>query len=143
MAADPIGLLIAATIPADIAETIEQLADGIGQAARDAGAPIVGGDLTGGDRISLTMTVLGTAKPPIGRSTAKVGDRVWITGRLGGPGACLRRHPSFRNCRQSRDIDTRAWSERKLVGKDGAGSRVRSDSQDGGTVGRPGPAGGR
>lgn len=90
MGADPIGLLIAATIPAGVAETIEQLADGIGQAARDAGCPIVGGDLTGGDRISLTMTVLGTASPPIGRSGAKVGDRVWVTGRLGGPGAAVR-----------------------------------------------------
>jgi thiamine-monophosphate kinase len=90
MAADPLGLLIAATIPADVAETIELLADGIGQAARDTGTPIVGGDLTGGDRISLTMTVLGSADPPIGRSGAKVGDRVWVTGRLGGSGAALR-----------------------------------------------------
>jgi thiamine-monophosphate kinase len=90
MAADAVGLLIAATIPAGIAETIEQLADGIGQAARDSGCPIVGGDLTGGDRISLTMTVLGAANPPISRSGAKVGDRVWVTGRLGGPGAAVR-----------------------------------------------------
>jgi thiamine-monophosphate kinase len=90
MAADPIGLLIAATIPAGIAETIEALADGIGQAARDGGCPIVGGDLTGGDRISLTMTVLGTADPPVGRSGAKVGDGIWVTGRLGGPGAAVR-----------------------------------------------------
>ena len=90
MAAEPIGLLIAATIPAGVAETIELLADGIGQAARDCGCPIVGGDLTGGDRISLTMTVLGTADPPIGRSGAKVGDGIWVTGRLGGPGAAVR-----------------------------------------------------
>ena len=90
MAADPIGLLIAATIPANVAENIEQLADGIGQAARDCGCPIVGGDLTGGDRISLTLTVLGVASPPIGRSGAHVGDSLWVTGRLGGPGAAVR-----------------------------------------------------
>jgi thiamine-monophosphate kinase len=90
MAADPIGLLIAATIPTGVAEAIELLADGIGQAARDSGCPIVGGDLTGGDRISLTMTVLGTADPPVGRAGAKVGDGVWVTGRLGGPGAAVR-----------------------------------------------------
>ena len=90
MAAEPIGLLIAATIPAGVAETIELLADGIGQAARDCGCPIVGGDLTGGDRISLTMTVLGAADPPIGRSGARVGDGIWVTGRLGGPGAAVR-----------------------------------------------------
>ena len=90
MAAEPVGLLIAATIPAGIAETIEQLADGIGQAARDCGCPIVGGDLTGGDRISLTMTVLGAADPPIGRGGARVGHGVWLTGRLGAPGAAVR-----------------------------------------------------
>jgi thiamine-monophosphate kinase len=90
MAAEPIGLLVAATIPAAVAETIELLADGIGQAARDVGCPIVGGDLTGGDRISLTMTVLGTATAPVGRGGAKVGDSLWVTGRLGGPGAAVR-----------------------------------------------------
>lgn len=90
MAADPIGLLIAATIPSTVAESIEQLADGIGQAAQDCGCPIVGGDLTGGDRISLTMTVLGTASPPVGRSGAGVGDSLWVTGRLGAPGAAVR-----------------------------------------------------
>ncbi len=90
MAAEPIGLLIAATIPAGVAETIELLADGIGQAARDGGCPIVGGDLTGGDRISLTMTVLGAASPPVGRGGAQIGDGLWLTGRLGGPGAAVR-----------------------------------------------------
>ena len=90
MAAEPIGLLVAATIPAAIAETIELLADGIGQAARDVGCPIVGGDLTGGDRISLTMTVLGSATAPVGRAGARVGQSLWVTGRLGGPGAAVR-----------------------------------------------------
>jgi len=90
MAAEPIGLLIAATIPANVADSIEMLADGIGQAAREGGCPIVGGDLTGGDRISLTMTVLGAAPAPVGRGGAKVGDSLWVTGRLGGPGAAVR-----------------------------------------------------
>jgi thiamine-monophosphate kinase len=90
MAAEPVGLLVAATIPATVAETIESLADGIGQAARDASCPIVGGDLTGGDRVSLTITVLGSAATPVGRAGAKVGDSLWVTGRLGGPGAAVR-----------------------------------------------------
>lgn len=90
MAAEPVGLLIAATIPAGVAETIEELADGIGQAARDSGCPIIGGDLTGGDRISLTMTVIGAADPPVGRGGASAGNSVWVTGRLGAPGAALR-----------------------------------------------------
>lgn len=90
VAAEPIGLLIAATIPADIAKSIEGLADGIGLAARESGCPIVGGDLTGGDRISLTMTVLGATASPLGRGGARLGDAIWVTGLLGGPGAALR-----------------------------------------------------
>jgi thiamine-monophosphate kinase len=89
MASDPLGLLIAATVPAGIVEEIESLADGIGLAARDCGCPIIGGDLNGGDRISLTMTVLGAADPPIRRSGALPGHRVWVTGRLGAPGAAV------------------------------------------------------
>jgi thiamine-monophosphate kinase len=90
VAAEPMGLLIAATIPASIAESIEMLADGIGLAARECGCPIVGGDLTGGDRISLTMTVLGAAPEPLGRDGARPGHAIWVTGRLGGPGAAVR-----------------------------------------------------
>ena len=90
VAAEPIGLLIAATVPANIAPTIEELADGIGSAARQSGCPIVGGDLTGGDRISLTMTAMGAAVSPIGRNGARLGDGLWLTGRLGGPAAALR-----------------------------------------------------
>jgi thiamine-monophosphate kinase len=90
VAAEPIGLLIAATIPAGIAESVEMLADGIGLAARECGCPIVGGDLTGGDRISLTMTVLGAAVTPLQRRGAHRGNAIWVTGRLGGPGAAVR-----------------------------------------------------
>ena len=89
VAAEPIGLLIAATIPASVTESIEMLADGIGMAARDCSCPIVGGDLTGGDRISLTMTVLGAAFAPVDRAGAKVGQSLWVTGRLGAPSAAV------------------------------------------------------
>ena len=104
MAAEPIGLLVAATIPAAVAETIELLADGIGQAARDVGCPIVGGDLTGGDRISLTMTVLGSATAPVGRGGAKVGDSLWVTGT---PWAG--RVPRFARCRPASLPSAEHW----------------------------------
>jgi thiamine-monophosphate kinase len=89
MAANPLGLLVALTVPAAVAERIEELADGIGDAARAAACPIVGGDLTHGDRISLTITVLGTAVSPVGRAGARPGDALYVTGRLGGPGAAI------------------------------------------------------
>lgn len=90
VAAEPLGLLIAATIPAGVAESIELLADGIGLAARGSNCPIVGGDLTGGDRISLTITVLGSTAAPVSRAGARVGNAMWVTGRLGAPGAAVR-----------------------------------------------------
>jgi thiamine-monophosphate kinase len=90
VAAEPIGLLIAATIPTTVIESIEDLADGIGEAARDGSCPIVGGDLNGGDRLSLTLTVLGAAAAPVSRAGARPGDQIWLTGRLGAPGAAVR-----------------------------------------------------
>jgi thiamine-monophosphate kinase len=50
----------------------------------------VGGDLTRGERWSLTITVLGATERPLGRAGARPGDHVYVTGRLGGPGAALR-----------------------------------------------------
>lgn len=90
MAASPLGLLVAAAIPTDIARRVEALADGIGLASRVAGCPIVGGDLTRDDRISLTITVLGMAASPVRRVGARPGDGLYVTGELGGPGAAVR-----------------------------------------------------
>jgi thiamine-monophosphate kinase len=57
---------------------------------RAAGASIVGGDLSGGRELSITATVLGTARVPVGRDGARPGDAVFVTGRLGGPLIALR-----------------------------------------------------
>ena len=59
-------------------------------AAAGARCPIVGGNLTRGFELSLTITVLGTTATPLRRAGARVGDRLFVTGRLGGPGAALR-----------------------------------------------------
>lgn len=88
MAAQPLGLLVALTLP-DPGE-LDDLADGVADAARAAQCPIVGGDLTHGDRLSLTITVLGTANRPLSRSGARPGDAVFVTGVLGGPAAAVR-----------------------------------------------------
>lgn len=90
MAADPMGLLVAVSIPRALAGKVEALADGIGAAARMAESPIVGGDLARGDRIALTVTVLGSVRKPMFRRGASPGDALFVTGRLGGPGAALK-----------------------------------------------------
>jgi thiamine-monophosphate kinase len=92
MAAMPVGLLLALGVPDEWREKLVELADGVGDAAARQSCPIVGGNITRarGGELSLTITVLGFASEPLRRSGARVGDRVCVTGRLGGPGAALR-----------------------------------------------------
>jgi thiamine-monophosphate kinase len=94
MAAQPLGLLVALTLPeatrTNMDATIADLADAIGEAAQGAGAPILGGNLSSGNELSITTTVLGSAFAPLARSGAREGDWVYVTGRLGGPLTALR-----------------------------------------------------
>lgn len=90
MAAAPLGMLLALAVPTSWQEALVELARGVGAAAAGARCPIVGGNLTRGFELSLTITVLGTTATPLRRAGARVGDRLFVTGRLGGPGAALR-----------------------------------------------------
>jgi thiamine-monophosphate kinase len=89
MAARPLGLLLALAVPARWDDELGALARGVGAVAERAGCAIVGGNVTRARELSLTITVLGTAVAPLRRSGACVGHRVFVTGRLGGPGAAL------------------------------------------------------
>lgn len=89
MAATPLGMLVAIAVGADATSSLDDLADGIGAAAKAAHCPIVGGDLIRADRLCLTITVLGAAARPMRRSGAREGNVLYVTGRLGGPGAAL------------------------------------------------------
>jgi thiamine-monophosphate kinase len=89
MGAAPLGVLLALTVPRDWRADLPPLADGIAEATRSAAAPIVGGDVTDGDRLALAITVLGHAAHPLSRAGARAGDHLYLTGRLGGPGAAL------------------------------------------------------
>lgn len=90
MAAEPLAVVVAMTVPRDWRADIDGLSGGIGAAAKDANTQIVGGDTTQGDRLSITITALGTVREPLLRSSARVGDSVYVTGRFGGPGAALK-----------------------------------------------------
>lgn len=89
MGAAPLGMLIALTVPEGWRGALDGIARGIGDAAARTGTPIVGGDLTGGERLALAVTVLGQTKRPLTRAGAKPGDTLYLTGTLGGPGAAL------------------------------------------------------
>ncbi len=91
MASRPIGVLVALTIPDTWRDDVLSMADGIGDAVDVAHTRVLGGNLSAGDELSITTTVLGSAFAPLRRSGATAGDRVYVTGRLGGPGDVLRR----------------------------------------------------
>ena len=90
MAARPLGILIALTLPEGNKQEAREIATGIREGASAVLCPIVGGDLSSGKDLSLTITALGSASRPLARSGASVGQRVYVTGRLGGPAAAVR-----------------------------------------------------
>lgn len=88
--AEPIGLLCAVTMPAKAAEPdLLQVMAGVGAAARSARAMVLGGDLASGPVWSVAVTVVGRTRAPVSRAGAEPGDRLWVTGSLGGARAAL------------------------------------------------------
>lgn len=91
MAARPVGVLIALTLPHAWRDQLLDLADGIGDAVDLARTCIRGGNLSGGAELTITTTVFGASFSPLTRAGARAGDRVYVTGELGGPADALRR----------------------------------------------------
>jgi len=89
MAAEPLGVLVAVTLPAGWRDRLDEIADGIGEATEASSTRIIGGDLSDGRDLSLAVTVLGSSSNTLRRSGARAGDRVYVTGKLGGPSAAL------------------------------------------------------
>jgi len=89
MGADPLGVLIALGAPSAWDSALDEVLRGVGDACAAAKAPIIGGDTTRAPVLTLSITVLGTAQRPLRRDGAQVGDTVYLTGSLGGPGAAL------------------------------------------------------
>jgi thiamine-monophosphate kinase len=79
MAARPIGVLIALTVPQAWRDQLLELADGVAEAVDVAQTRIVGGNLSGGDELSITTTVLGAAFAPLTRAGARPGNRIYVT----------------------------------------------------------------
>lgn len=73
-------------------EVLLALADGLGDAARTFGVDVVGGDVTSGPVVVVSVTVVGwlaEAEAPLTRSAAQPGDLVGLTGPIGAAGAGL------------------------------------------------------
>ncbi len=89
-AAEPEALIVSLGLrpDAEVARVLE-LYEGLAE----AGVPVRGGDLTSADRVYLSVTAIGRSERVPGRSGARPGDRVVVTGPLGASAAgwrCLR-----------------------------------------------------
>lgn len=90
MAASPVALLLAISLPQAWRDALDDIATGAGDAVRAGGGVIAGGNLTAASELSLTTTVIGSAFAPLARSGAIAGQQVYVTGRLGGPSSAIR-----------------------------------------------------
>lgn len=89
MGALPLGVLVALVLPDPWREKLAELAEGIGLAVSAAETRVLGGNLSAGGELSVTTTVLGHAAAVLRRDGVRAGDTLYVTGRLGGPGAAL------------------------------------------------------
>jgi thiamine-monophosphate kinase len=87
MGARPLGVVVALAAPPRLAVArVDGLVRGLAGAARRHRAPLVGGNLTRGERTAITLTALGAVRRgrALRRSAARAGDRILVTGALGG-----------------------------------------------------------
>ncbi len=62
----------------------DRLYQGLGRAARAAGADVVGGNITRAAQLTITIALLGEVEgQPLRRDTAREGDEIFVTGTLG------------------------------------------------------------
>lgn len=81
-----VGLVVPATTPVD---WVVDLARGLAEACRPHGVGVVGGDLSGGEKVVVAVTVHGdlAGRAPVLRSGARAGDVVAHAGRAGASAA--------------------------------------------------------
>jgi thiamine-monophosphate kinase len=84
MGAEPWCALCALVLPDDVGDpALEEIATGQKEAAARVGAGVVGGNLSRGPVLSIATTLLGTCDRAVLRSGARVGDALWMAGRVG------------------------------------------------------------
>ena len=87
MGARPIAALLAVSAHPDMPVVVmEEIARGVGDMASDYACELVGGDVTGGDHLVVSVTAIGALggnRPPLTLAGARPGHRVIAHGRIG------------------------------------------------------------
>lgn len=84
MGAEPLAALSALGLADSVSDDdLEALARGQAAAAKEVGAPVVGGNMARARETSITTTVLGRTDRPVLREGACPGDGVWLAGPVG------------------------------------------------------------
>jgi thiamine-monophosphate kinase len=91
--AEPVALLVTLGAPGETAlEDVLELYAGL----NEAGVPVVGGDTTSAERLYLSVTAVGRSRRVPGRTGARAGDLVVVSGPLGAAGAAFRKEQHAR-----------------------------------------------
>lgn len=95
MGAEPVAATLSLAVPRAMGlQQVKEAYLGAEEAGAAAGCPIVGGDFsTWEGRMAVTVGILARADGPVLRERAKVGQRIFVTGPLGG--SILGRHLVF------------------------------------------------
>jgi thiamine-monophosphate kinase len=131
MGARPLGVVVALAAPPGLAlARVDGLVRGMAALARRCGAPLVGGNVTRARDTALALTALGAV--PRGRAlrrdAARPGDRLFVTGTLGGAALAVAR-AARTGRRRGAAPEPRLAAGRALAALRGAGACI--DVSDG------------
>lgn len=112
MGGHPLWALVSLCAPAERPQReLLDLMAGIAAAAGEAGAAVVGGNLSLAPTLSVAVTLVGTLETaPLTRSGAQPGDRLFVSGALGGAACAVRELLAGRRP-GARSRAMRAWAE--------------------------------
>lgn len=119
MGARPLWALVALAVPPGTsAARLARVAAGLGACARAAGIAVAGGNVTRAAELSLTVTVIGSARPArvLARKGARPGDAILVSGTLGEAALGLERGAPAAFARRQRRPEARLALGRALAG---------------------------
>ena len=100
MGGRPLHALVTVVVPPGRGADLEALYDGLLEASAAFECTVVGGDLSSGPALTVSVAVTGTVDDggpgPVRRSGARPGDVLWVTGPLGAAARDLSRRPAGR-----------------------------------------------